>query len=76
MKHGSRVIGRPIAKLIAAIAGVPGGVAAMTLQEATHIAHGLIEGYIGHDHRVVDMRRFFGALVDASDQGIRSAPWH
>ena len=48
----------------------------MTLQEATHIAHGLIEGYIGHDHRVVDMRRFFGALVDASDQGIRSAPWH
>ena len=36
----------------------------MTLQEATHIAHGLIQGYISPDHRVVDMRRFFGALVD------------
>ena len=37
----------------------------MTLQEATHIAHGLIQGYIDPDHRVVDMRSFFGALVQA-----------
>jgi hypothetical protein len=37
----------------------------MTLQEAEHIAHGLIQGYIGPDHKVVDMRSFFGALVDA-----------
>ena len=37
----------------------------MTLQEATHIAHGLMQGYIGPDQRVQDMRGFFGALVDA-----------
>ena len=37
----------------------------MTLQQATHIAHGLIQGYIGPDHRVMDMRSFFGALVQA-----------
>ena len=37
----------------------------MTLQEATHIAHGLLQGYIGPGHRVVDMRSFFGAIVQA-----------
>jgi hypothetical protein len=32
---------------------------------AEQIAHGLIQGYIGPDHKVIDMRGFFGALVDA-----------
>ena len=47
----------------------------MTLQEATHIAHGLIQGYIGPDHRVLDMRSFFGALVQAL-QAAHQQGWH
>jgi hypothetical protein len=30
--------------------------AAMTVDDAKKIAHGLIQGYIGPDHRVMDMR--------------------
>jgi len=37
----------------------------MTYKEAQQIAHGLIQGYIGPDHRVTDMRSFIGALVQA-----------
>ena len=37
----------------------------MTIEDAKKIAHGLIQGYIGPDHRVMDMRSFFGALVQA-----------
>jgi hypothetical protein len=37
----------------------------MTLRDAQQIAHGLIQGYIGPDHKVMDMRAFFGALVQA-----------
>jgi hypothetical protein len=37
----------------------------MTYREAQQIAHGLIQGYIGPDHRVMDMPSFFGALVQA-----------
>jgi hypothetical protein len=37
----------------------------MTSKEAQQIAHGLIQGYIGPDHRVMDMPSFFGALVQA-----------
>ena len=33
--------------------------------KAEQIAHGLIQGYIGPDHKVIDMRTFFGALVAA-----------
>jgi hypothetical protein len=36
-------------------------------------AHGLIQGYIGPDHKVLDMAAFYSALVQtlkaASDQG-------
>jgi hypothetical protein len=37
----------------------------MTSDDAKKIAHGLIQGYIGPDHRVMDMPSFFGALVQA-----------
>jgi hypothetical protein len=30
----------------------------MTLRDAQQIAHGLIQGYIGPDHRVMDMPSF------------------
>jgi hypothetical protein len=40
----------------------------MTDQEARQIAHGLIQDYIGPDHRVMDMRSFFGALAQALQQ--------
>jgi len=37
------------------------------------IAHGLVQGYLGPDHKVIDMEQFFAALVqalhDAYDQG-------
>ena len=39
--------------------------------EARAAAHGLIQGYIGPDHRVVDMPNFYSALV----QAIRTARW-
>ena len=28
-------------------------------------AHGLIQGYIGPDHKVIDMKAFYSALVQA-----------
>jgi hypothetical protein len=37
----------------------------MTEDKAREIAHGLIQGYIGPDHKVTDMRAFFSALVQA-----------
>jgi hypothetical protein len=37
----------------------------MTYKEAQQIAHGLIQAYVGPDHRVMDMPSFFGALVQA-----------
>ena len=37
----------------------------MTYKEAEQIAHGLIQGYIGPDHQVMDMSSFYGALVQA-----------
>ena len=37
----------------------------MTDKEAQQIAHGFIQGYIGPDHRVMDTRSFYGALVQA-----------
>jgi hypothetical protein len=37
----------------------------MTDKEAQQIAHGLIQGYIGPDHRVMDISSFYGALVQA-----------
>ena len=37
----------------------------MTLKDAQQIAHGPIQGYIGPDHRVMDMQSFYSALVQA-----------
>ena len=37
----------------------------MTLKDAQEIAHGLIQGYIGPDHQVMDMQTFYSALVQA-----------
>ena len=45
--------------------GSKGEVAAMTIDDAKQIAHGLIQGYIGPDHRVMDMPSFYSALVQA-----------
>ena len=33
--------------------------------KARQTAHGLIQGYIGPDHKVIDMKAFFSALVRA-----------
>jgi hypothetical protein len=33
--------------------------------EARGTAHGLIQGYIGPDHKVLDMKSFYSALVQA-----------
>jgi hypothetical protein len=51
--------------MAAAIAGEARGAAAMTLDDAKKIPHGLIQGNIGPDHRVIDMPSFYGALVQA-----------
>jgi hypothetical protein len=37
----------------------------MTPKDAQQIAHGLIQGYIGPDHRVTNMESFYRALVQA-----------
>jgi hypothetical protein len=37
----------------------------MTVKDAQQIAQGLIQSYIGPDHRVMDMPSFYGALVQA-----------
>ncbi len=37
----------------------------MSLRDAQQIAHGLIQGYIGPDHRVIDMSSFYSALAQA-----------
>ena len=41
------------------------GSSAMTVKDAQQIAHGLIQGYIGPDHRVMDMQSLYRALVQA-----------
>ena len=37
----------------------------MTVKDAQQLAHRLIQGYIGPDHRVMDMQNFYRALVQA-----------
>ena len=37
----------------------------MTDKEAGQIAHGLIQDYVGPDHKVIDMRTFYSAMVQA-----------
>jgi len=34
-------------------------------EKARETAHGLIQGYIGPDHRVIDLKAFFSYLVQA-----------
>ena len=40
----------------------------MHLKEAQQVVRELIQGYIGPDHRVMDMVGFYGALVLALQQ--------
>jgi hypothetical protein len=40
--------------------------------KAKQIAHGLIQSYIGPDHKVIDMRSFFGALISALEEAHKS----
>jgi len=37
----------------------------MTEDKARDTAKGLIQGYIGPDHKVIDMKTFYSALVQA-----------
>ena len=37
----------------------------MTDDKAREIAKGLIQGYIGPDHKVIDIKAFYSALVQA-----------
>ncbi len=50
-----------VAELVAKQAELDEGVDAV----ARAVAHGLIQGYIGPDHRVLDMPSFYSALVQA-----------
>jgi hypothetical protein len=43
----------------------------MTTHDAKQIAHGLIQDYIGPDHKVTDMRSFYEALVQALQEAHR-----
>jgi hypothetical protein len=43
----------------------------MTLRDAQQIAQGLIQGYIGPDHRVIDMSSFYSALAQALQTAYR-----
>jgi len=43
--------------------------------EAEQIARGLIQGYIGPDHRVLDIPKFYLALVQAL-QSARQQGWN
>ena len=45
----------------------------MTYKDAGQVAHGLIQAYIGPDHRVMDMASFYGALVQALHRPISMA---
>ena len=37
----------------------------MTEDKARETAKGLIQGYIGPDHKVIDMKAFYSALMQA-----------
>jgi hypothetical protein len=41
--------------------------------KARQTAHGLIQGYIGPDHKVIDMKAFFSALVQALREARRTS---
>jgi hypothetical protein len=35
------------------------------MKEAEKIAHALLQGYCGPNHKIIDMKGFYGALVQA-----------
>jgi hypothetical protein len=37
----------------------------MNVKQAQQIAQGLIQSFVGPDHRIMDMPSFYGALVQA-----------
>jgi hypothetical protein len=37
----------------------------MSVKQAQQIAQGLIQSFVGPDHRIMDMPSFYGALVQA-----------
>ncbi len=43
--------------------------------EVEQIAYGLIQSYIGPDHKVIEMRQFFCALVQALAGGEEVGQW-
>ena len=45
----------------------------MTAEDmAPETAHGLIQGYIGPDHNVIDMKAFYSALVQSLTDAVRA----
>jgi hypothetical protein len=46
----------------------------MTEKEAGEIAHGLVQGFIGPDHRVMDMQSFYRALSQALQKAHQQGP--
>ena len=42
----------------------------MTLRDAQQIAHGLIQGYIGPDHKVIDMKAQALEAAHATELGL------
>lgn len=40
----------------------------MTEDKARETAKGLIQGYIGPDHKVIDMKAFYSALREAKSE--------
>ena len=45
----------------------------MTAEDmARETAHGLIQGYIGPDHNVIDMKAFYSALVQSLTDAVRA----
>jgi hypothetical protein len=73
IQMSARFGGRPFAILVAVqMRGeLTLGSSAMTLRDAQQIAHGLIQGYIGPDHRVIDMSSFYSALAQALQTAYR-----
>ena len=39
---------------------------------ARETAHGLIQGYIGPEHNVIDMKAFYSALIQALIDAVRA----
>lgn len=53
------------AKEVAPIVEADASMRARMEAEAKATAHGLIQGYLGPDHKVTNMQGFYGALIQA-----------